>query len=184
MLSTQARAILVFCVLTFCIVTFLFFPNYAPALASSSDESDEQSRPECRNNAPVANWFAVYDQIRRDAEMTMGDKMQARSLSANKPSKKNAELASRMLNKYTIALAAMKELTPVPETNDLHDGYTEYFGQARELFSDFIVEQEKIPFSNQKLVSAKKKLEELDSKNKLLDKQLRQKFKIPKHKHS
>jgi len=110
--------------------------------------------------------------------------MQARSLSANKPSKKNAELASRMLNKYTIALAAMKELTPVPETNDLHDGYTEYFGQARELFSDFIVEQEKIPFSNQKLVSAKKKLEELDSKNKLLDKELRQKFKIPKHKHS
>lgn len=183
MLRNQSRALLIFCT-----VSFLFFREHSAIFARSDDNSaavsPEQSGQMYLNSVAVTNWFAAYDQIRRDAEMSMRDKVQARSLSASKPSKKNVELASRMLEKYTIALAAMKELTPVPETKDLHDGYTEYFGQARELFSDFIVEQEKVPFSNQKLVSAKKKLEELDSKNKMLDKELRQKFNIPKHKHS
>jgi hypothetical protein len=183
-------------ILIFCAITFLFFPEHSATFARSDSESGvnsftesaanspEPSRQLCLNSLTVTDWFAAYDQIRRDAEMTMGDKMQARSLSANKPSKKNSALASRMLKKYTIALSAMNDLQTLPETKALHEGYTEYFSQARELFSDFLDEQERVPFSNQGLIAAKKKLEELDAKNKALDKELRQKYDIPKHKHS
>lgn len=179
----------------FCTITFLFFPEHCATFANSeaksaanssiesAADSPEQPRQICLNSLTVTDWFAAYDQIRRDAEMTMGDKMQARSLSANKPSKKNAALASRMLKKYTIALAAMNDLPSLPETKALHEGYTEYFSQARELFSDFLDEQERVPFSNQGLIAAKKKLEELDAKNKALDKELRQMYNIAKHKH-
>ncbi len=179
MLCKQSRAIL-FCGTS----TLLLFQSHSAIFAQADFESNGQSSRLRKNNPTVTDWFAKYDQIRRDAEMTMGDKLQARSLSSNKPSKKNAELASRMLKKYTIALSAMKELPSLPETKDLHEGYTDYFGEARELFSDFLDEQEKVPFSSQGLVAAKKKLEALDAKNKLLDKELRQKYNIAKHKHS
>lgn len=116
--------------------------------------------------------------------MTLGDKFQSLLLSASKPEKKNAALATRMLKKYTTSLSAMKELTAIPETKDLQDSYIEYFSTARRLFSDYLDAQTKVPFTNESLVLTKKKLEELDKKNKLLDKELREMYMINKHKHS
>jgi len=132
----------------------------------------------------VPEWFARYDQIRRDAEMSIGDKWQSLSLLEKKPDQKNAALASRMLKKYATALSQIKELGSPPETQQLQTGYIEYFTTARQLFANYVAAQKEVPFTNQSLAPSKKKLEELDKKNKMLDDQLRKKYLIGKHKHS
>lgn len=132
----------------------------------------------------VSEWFTRYDQIRRDAEMTMGDKWQALSLLEKKPNKKNSELATHMLKKYTSALSQIKELGATPETKELQTGYVEYFTKARQLFANYVTAQKVVPFTNQSMGPAKKELEELDKRNKKLDDELRKKYIIDKHKHS
>jgi hypothetical protein len=116
----------------------------------------------------VSEWFNKYDQIRRDAEMTMADKWQSMLLQARKPEQKNAALATRMSAKYGRALFEMKKLGSTPETKALQVGYIEYFATARQLFEDYLVAQKAVPFSNKSLVPTKKKLEVLDKKTKEL----------------
>lgn len=132
----------------------------------------------------VIEWFDKYDQIRRDAEMTMADKWQSMLLQARKPEPKNAALATRMSTKYSCALSAMKKLGSRPETKALQVGYIEYFLTARQLFEDYLVAQKAVPFTNKALVPTKKKLEILDKKNKKIDDALRREYIIKKHKHS
>lgn len=132
----------------------------------------------------VTEWFARYDQIRRDAEMTTGDKLQSLLLSAKKPEIKNAALASRMLKKYTTALSGMKSLRSTLETRELQQGYIKYFSTACQLFSDYLAAQKEVPFTNQSLVPTKRKLEDLDKTNKKLDAALRNQYLIPNHIHS
>jgi len=156
----------------------------APAGGSDSASTVAARSKKHERNVPVAEWFRKYDQVRRDAEMTMGDKFQSLLLAATKPEKKNAALASRMIAKYSTALSKMKELQSIPETKELQDGYIKYFGTAHQLFADYLAEQKKVPFTNQSLVPTKKKLEELDKTNKRLDDELRKKYGIFKHKHS
>lgn len=116
--------------------------------------------------------------------MTTGDKFQSLLLSAKKPLPTNAALASRMIKKYTIAIAAMKALPPIPQTRKLQNGYIEYFTTARQLFSRYLVAQKAVPFTNEALISTKRKLQELDRTNKSLDDELRSKYLIAEHKHS
>ncbi len=144
----------------------------------------EVSKTITRRTLTVSQWFAGYDQIRRDAEMTMADKWQSMLLQAKKPEPKNAALAIRMSKKYGRALSDMKRLGSTPETKALQVGYIEYFGSARQLFDDYLIAQNAVPFTNQSLVPTKKKLEVLDKKNKRMDDTLRREYIIKKHRHS
>jgi hypothetical protein len=137
-----------------------------------------------RRTLTVSEWFDKYDQIRRDAEMTMGDKWQSLLLQAKKPEPNNAALATRMSKKYSRALSEMKKLGSTPETKALQVGYIEYFVTARQLFEDYLVAQKEVPFTNQSLVPTKKKLEVLDKRNKEIDDGLRKRHIIRKHRHS
>lgn len=181
MVSARSPVIVILCALS-------FFPIPCPALtqsieSASGPEGTSQRQESSEVNSAVKDWFAKYDQIRRDAEMTTGEKMQAMRLNADKPQKKNAVLASKMLAKYTTAVAAMKLLSPISETRELQERYTEYFSRARQLFSDFVDAQTKIPYPSESLAAGRKDLEVFDKSNKLLDKELRLKYSISKHKH-
>jgi hypothetical protein len=150
----------------------------------SATKVDSTEHPQRQRVLTVSDWFGRYDQIRRDAEMTMGDKWQWFFLLDKRPNKKNAALGTRMLKKYTIALSQMNELGSTPETKELQMRYIEYFITARQLFSNYVAAQKEVPFTNQALAPSRKKLEELDKKNKQLDEELRKKYMIAKHKHS
>lgn len=156
-----------------------------PALSAEVAEVGllTQSRQPARKNVAVTEWFKKYDQIRREAEETTKDKYQSLFLSEGKPDKKNADLASRMIDKYTVALAAMRRLPSPPETRQLHNGYIEYFSSARQLFIDFLKAQKMVPYSVKRFAPAKNRLEALDKVNKRIDAGLRKKYGIPKHKH-
>ncbi len=131
----------------------------------------------------VAEWFENYDQIRRDAEMTLSDKLQSMRLIALRPGEKNIALASRMKKKYAAALSQMQHLTPVPETAELQEGYIQYFTKAEQLTSNYIETQEKPSNARESILSLKKQIEELDNNNKLLDEKLRAQYSIKRHKH-
>lgn len=172
--------------LIFCAFSFLLIPFNALAQTVASGAEPEVTSPKqesCELKPAVRDWFAKYDQIRRDAEMTTGEKMQAMHLNADKPQQKNAALASKMLARYSTALSAMKQLSPIPETRELQERYTEYFSRASRLFSDFVDAQTKVPYPSESLTAGRKELEAFDKSNKVLDKDLRLKYSISKHKH-
>ena len=132
----------------------------------------------------VVDWFKKYDQIRRDAEMSLADKFQAMLLATGSPGKRNVTVASHMAVKYSVALAEVKRLEPLPETKDLQDGYTEYFHRAYKLLQEALNDQELKPLNSKSFIDMKHQLEELDHKNKKLDDSLRKEYGIPKHRHS
>jgi|GEM_PF-1468506 hypothetical protein len=172
-----------------CILTYLTCPTNASAKARvtnnvSANTAASDSSPEEKRLRSVEEWFNRYDQIRRDAEMTMGDKLQSLLLAAKKPEKKNAALASRMIAKYTTSLSELEKLESIPETRELQQGYIEYFRTARQLFSDYLDAQKAVPFTNQSLRPTKKRLEELDKKIKKIDANLRKQYRVTKHRHS
>jgi hypothetical protein len=169
-----------------CILACLLWTAEAPAkradVAPGATVRSTKREPHQRS-ASVTKWFSKYDQIRRDAEMTLGDKLQSLLLAAAKPDKKNAALASRMIEKYTTAVSEMNKLQSVPETRRLQVGYIEYFSTARQLFGDYLHAQKVVPFTNRSLIPTKKKLEQLDKTNKKLDDELRKQYIITRHKH-
>lgn len=132
----------------------------------------------------VVEWFKKYDEIRRDAEMSLADKFQAMLLATGSPGKRNVTVASHMAVKYSVALAEIKRLEPIPETKELQEGYTEYFSRAYKLLQDELNGQELKPLNDKNFLEVKHQLERLDGKNKKLDDQLRKEYGIPKHRHS
>ncbi len=136
-----------------------------------------------KGNSSVTEWFKEYDEIRRSAESTKSEKFQAMSFGKNEPNKENTELATRMLEKYSAAANAMKQLQPTPETKELQEGYTQYFSAGRQLFADFLEAQKVVPFRKTALLADKKKMQNVDKINKRIDAKLRRQFKIPKHEH-
>ncbi len=169
------------CVLTGLIV-YVALPVRSADSKAAAAALNQRRKPD-KKNVAVTEWFKKYDQIRREAEETTRDKYQSLFLGESKPDKKNAELASRMVEKYAVALAAMKRLPSPPETKQLHNGYIEYFGSARQLFIDFLKGQKIVPYSVKRFAPAKNRLEALDKTNKRIDGELRKTYGIPKHKH-
>lgn len=161
------------------------FSTANPVHAQSSAVSDSEQHPKRDNvqkeKIQIREWFRRYDGIRRDSEMTAVERVQSVFLLAKTPEKRNAALAKRMFKKYTGSLSALKELEKLPETLELHEGYIEYFDKAVQLFSTYLDERKEEPFTDQSFNSEKKKLEELDRKNKKLDEQLRRMYNIPRH---
>jgi len=150
-------------------------------LSAAADEHDDD-RPQS-----IADWFKKYDQIRRNAEMTLGEKLQMRSivdkgLNGVKQTKSNSALAQRMISKYAQAGSAMQNLAAVAETKELQDGYAHYFVDAEQLIKECLESQ---PNDSGKPVPAamRTSLEQLDRKNKELDACLRKKYGIVRHRH-
>lgn len=175
--------------------TFLGIVILMQPLAAYGGESDTASANTAGDQKEaVVDWFKKYDQIRRDAELSLGDKFQTMSfLDKNLDNKttlrkRDQELVARMNAKYAQADEAMKNLQPVSATRELQDGYTKYFSQVHKIFTHYIQDQNApevdctpSPSSVREQRSA---LEELDVANKKLDAQLRTKYSIAKHKHS
>lgn len=158
-------------------------------LAKSEDSNSTTLPAPQASNFGVHEWFEMYDQIRRDAEMTLGEKLHARGAlqkrlnSKNETENKSDALTARIIAKYTAAVSALQKLQVLQETSQLQDGYTEYFTKMRQLFVDNSG-AESTSATKQSLALAVKQLQELDRKNKKLDDELRKKYGIPKHKHS
>lgn len=170
----------------FSLLSLLSGGSFEIASADSPPSTNENEEV----NKPVSDWFAKYDEIRRDAEMTMGEKLKYGNAlkkglkTGGKLSKSTQEFVERMRAKYEAASVAMKALSAVPETKELQDGYVQYFIEMERTFSECLSMQEVTPDSTQAKSQAKEKLEKLNAKNKKLDEELRVKFDIPKHKHS
>lgn len=142
---------------------------------------NESDRLQKRN---VSEWFKKYDQIRRDAEMSMGDRFQVMLMATGMPEKRSITIAARMIDKYKIALVAMKSLKYIEETKELQDGYIKYFDSALHVLRHYVEERKDPHFKAQPFFEVEKELQDLDKSNKTLDEHLRKEHSIPKHKHS
>jgi hypothetical protein len=153
-----------------------------PAVSVPADPPQSQS-------IDIGEWFSRYDQIRRDAELTLGEKLQCRGLLERgmqgeiKPGGRSAALAEKMIAKYGAAASRMQDLPTVMQTSELQSGYAQYFNQVHQLFQDCLKSPEATAVTGQALPERRKELEELDKKNKSLDEVLRKEFGIPRHKH-
>jgi len=158
---------------------------------ASFADSTTTSTDTAESNPAVTEWFAKYDQIRRDAEMATSEKLKygsamKKALNAGaKVSPGTKEFMKRMSSKYEAASAAMSALTPTPETKELHDGYLQYFDEMGKSFSAACASEENADSADSAAKSeTKDRIEALDNANKKIDAKLRQRFGIPKHKRS
>ena len=158
--------------------------DLAPCLAETSNqESGKQDQA-------VVDWFKTYDQIRRDAEMPLSEKLKYGSglnkalKSGGKLSESNKAFIQKMVSKYATASSAMKALNTIPETKELQEGYTEYFTEMERTFADCLKSEELTEAQRSDKAAAKEKLETLNQKIKKIDSSLRKQYDIEKHKHS
>ncbi|HEY9870865.1 MAG TPA: hypothetical protein V6D08_16995 [Candidatus Obscuribacterales bacterium] len=151
------------------------------------------------NPARVRDWFSRYDQIRRQAQMTPQERQRADTLLSRGmailmpgPDKDDArQILTMLVNKYQTATQAMKQLPLIPETQDLHRGYYQYFNNARQLFTDYLRVQDNIfvtdastgkPIAGQ-LLQRKAMLEQLNQQIQGLDAQLRSQLGIAPYRY-
>jgi hypothetical protein len=170
-------------------------PGLAPAVladvgqSGSATSTSKQDAGKSSNKSGVRGWFDKYDQIRRGAEMTWGEKMQCRSVlekglkHAAKVGDKHKALAEKMVKKYADALAAMQGLQSIPETKELQDGYVEFFRKGHKLWQDCLGGDGQEPAEASALEQSRSQLLAHDKKIKKLDEELRKKFSIPHHRH-
>jgi hypothetical protein len=142
----------------------------------------------------VQAWFAQYDQIRREAEMSMQEKFQAHSLFSKiayekgplSVNEKSEEFAKKMMDRYAEAAKKVTDLPKLAATAELQKGYEEFFSKTSHLFHYLLPAKKK---GNEKIatreeVQAKREeLPSLDKKIKEMDAKLRTKFSIRAHRH-
>lgn len=141
----------------------------------------------------VRNWFEQYDSIRRNAEMSKSEKLESAHLLCKsfKPDPSSTDrsqarsIISRMVARYRTAVASISRLKPLPQTRALQQGYKRYFTGAYQLFNQYLKMQNSVANGDRSaagpLLERKNALEELDKRNKQLDKQLRKQYEIPEH---
>lgn len=159
-----------------------WLPDRAPAAAFAESPGTHHER------LSVEDWFTQYDAIRRNAQMSLREKLAARRYldraARGKPNDeeevvKAKQLASRLSSKYEAALNELNELPEIDETRTLHQGYSNYFSSTRQLFLDFEKYQGNFEDSlRQSLMTRKAKIETLDKTNKRLDGRLRKMYHI------
>jgi hypothetical protein len=147
-----------------------------------------------QQGAPVAQWFAKYDQIRRQAQMSPQERQQAdyflsKITAIFVPGQEKLEaknLLTRMVSRYRQASIAIKQLPVLKETAQLQKGFYQYFVTAGNLFIDYLKVQENLlatdaqtgqPIAAQ-LMQRKQGLEELNMSIQSLDEQSRARFGI------
>ena len=148
--------------------------------------------------AVLKDWFAKYDEIRREAQMNPTDKAKADSMLSKglamfMPGPEKVEiqaLLQKLQLKNSVAADKLKKLNLYPETKALHFGYYQYFNDATTLFGDYLKVQDNLMAKDAQgnsvmgqLMSRKAALEQLDVKNKALDEKLREQFGIAQYKY-
>ncbi|MBI4532656.1 MAG: hypothetical protein HY711_01815 [Candidatus Melainabacteria bacterium] len=170
--------------------------NYEHAYQRQSITPQQSQQP---SGVRVNQWFSRYDQIRRQAQMNPAERQQAdyllsRGMAILVPG--NEKVAARailikLVENYEQAALAMKQLPLIPETSQLHQGYYQYFNNARLLFSDYLRVQDNLfvtdtstgkPVAAQ-LIQRKQMLEQLNQQVQGLDQQLRSRYGIPTYRY-
>jgi hypothetical protein len=146
----------------------------------------------------VCDWFAKYDTIRHQAQMSPQEKERSSTLltqgmTANLFKSEQGErdkvaasaLLRKMVDRYRLAATQMQQLPEIGETKKLQRGYLQYFKNAGDLFSDYLKIQGNLFATDGngnsivgQLQQRKGDLETLDVANKDLDGKLRTKFKV------
>lgn len=154
------------------------------AAAANSNRSSSQQ---------VRQWFAAYDLVRRQAQMSPSEKDRADNLLSQGlsvfvpgPNKTQAQkLLIGLVDKYQVAIVKMKAMPLYPETEKLHRGYYQYFSDAKTLFSDYLRVQDNLMVKDEhgkgimpQLMARKANLENLEMQIKQLDSELRNQFGI------
>jgi hypothetical protein len=169
-----------------CLVLLFPATTLTPANAETAPSTTETEQ----SKKSIVEWFEKYDEIRRSAEMSTGEKLKyggalKKALkSGGALSDGTKKFVEKMRAKFEAAAAATKKLPEIPETKDLQEGYVQYFTEMERSFAECITIQEITPDSTKSKSETKAKLEKLSAKNKKLDGALREKYVIPKHKHS
>lgn len=147
------------------------------------------------DNLSIRSWFRQYDRIRKEAQMTFPEKLQAAHLLNRGLSRLKSEyevsyartFISTMVDRYERAEKDLVGLAEVAQTHELQQGYERYFHDARAFFSDYISFQEQQAqegnAAHQNLVDEKEKLASLDRDNKELDAILRHQYHIARFGH-
>lgn len=171
----------------------LFGSHNLSANAEAQSTSETKKEASGASNEPVKAWFAKYDQIRRDAEMTMNEKLQARSVltkgldpaSSEEHKEKSKKFAETMSARFGKAAEQLKQLPSDAATEKLQDGYTHFFGQLETIYSE-VANGDKAtgkPVGRAELKQKKDRLTAEDKQIKELDRELREKYSIAAHKH-
>jgi hypothetical protein len=172
-------------------------PTYASNY-SANNRSKLSANLDSQQN-PVRSWFNIYDQIRRQAQLSPAERQKAdqimgRGLSIFMPGTDKAlaqNLLADLVRRYDVAAQQMASLQIMPATEQLHRAYYQYFVDAKSLFSDYLKLQDDLlatdPNTGQPvasgLVERKENLAMLDQNNKMLDEKLRQQYSIPTYQY-
>jgi hypothetical protein len=154
--------------------------------------NDSQSKKSSDSRDQVHAWFKQYDQIRRDAEMTLQEKFQVHSLFAKlgddkkSSSEKSEDLAKRMMDRYAEAAKKIHDLPELAATAELKKGYEEFFTRSSQLFQDYMSTNKKGNEKNvtkEEVGAKKEELTAFDKKIKSIDAGLRTKYGVRAHRH-
>lgn len=142
----------------------------------------------------IGEWFARYDQIRHQAQMSPAERQRADSLMSRGLSiliPGDEKQATRLLlgslcQRYQRAGAELKNLPMTRQTQQLHRGYYQYFTVAGQLFADYVRVQDNLFLTDATtgqplaagLLQRKQMLEALEHSVKDLDLQVRQQYGI------
>jgi len=138
------------------------------------------------SQAELVDWFRQYDSIRREAQMTMPEKMKATQLMSAaargdvSDADEAAVLLGRLATKYGKASQSLKSLPAPAQTKELKDLYVRYFSTGHAFFSKYrstLAAKDQDAMLNQ-LRHGRSQMSLLDSSAKRVDRQLREKYKI------
>jgi hypothetical protein len=157
----------------------------------NQSQGGQNARP--TDPAMIKDWFAKYDMVRRQAQMSPSERTGADDLLSHGlqvfvpgPEKVLAQkLLVNLVSKYDRACGQLKTLAFYPETSGLHRQYFQYFKDAKDLFSDYLRVQGNVMSKDQNgnslfagLMDRKQRLESTEQQAKALDGELRNRFGI------
>jgi hypothetical protein len=148
--------------------------------------------------AMIRDWFAKYDSVRRQAQMTPAERNKADDLMSHGlqmfvPGEEKLiarNLLTNLVGKYDRACEQLKQLRLYPETSNLHHQYFEYFKEAKELFADYLRVQNNLMVKDNNgnsvmagLMDRKARLEGTEQRAKAMDNDVRNRFGIPPYRY-
>jgi hypothetical protein len=164
-----------------------------PAASQSSPYPAGQSVPAAALSVP--QWFARYDEIRHQAQMSpqerqRADALMSRGLSILLPGDEKAAtkaLLFQMVGRYERACQQLQVLPQLRQTTQLQHYYYRYFAVSRQLFADYLRVQDNLLLTDAVtgqpvatgLIQRKQMLEQFEHQCKTLDSQTRAACGIP-----
>ena len=143
----------------------------------------------------IGQWFSSYDQIRHGAQMSPAerqhaDSLMSRGLSILMPGEEKQStkaLLTSLVMRYHRACQQLNALPRLQQTQQLHQGYYNYFANAGQLFNDYVRVQDNLFLTDVQtgkplaagLLQRKQMLEALEHQVKNLDAQTRGQLGMP-----